>query len=95
MANNKNILLALIVTVAAWLTGCTGDTHYDPRLVAIDSLLTTAPDSALLRLGTIEASTLKNEGDRAYHALLLTQARYRCYITATSDSTINRALSYY
>ena len=96
MTNSKNILLALIVTVAAWLlTGCTGGTHYDPRLVAIDSLLVTAPDSALSCLEAIEESTLKNEGDRAYHALLLTQAKYRCYITATSDSTINRALSYY
>ena len=94
--NSRNILLVLIVNIATWLlTGCGGGTHDDPRLVAIDSLLATAPDSALLRLGTIEASSLEHEGDRAYHALLLTQARYRCYITATSDSDINQALAYY
>ena len=96
MTNSKYIVILLVAAWATWLfTGCTGSAHYDPRLVAIDSLLTTAPDSALLRLDAIEMSTLKNEGDRAYHALLLTQAQYRCYITATSDSTINRALSYY
>lgn len=96
MTNSKNTSLALIVTVVAWLlTGCSGSTHYDPRLVAIDSLLVSSPDSALSRLGAIEESTLKNEGDRAYHALLLTQAQYRCYIKASSDSAINLALSYY
>ena len=96
MTNSKNIVILLVAAWATWIfTGCSGGAHYDPRLVAIDSLLATAPDSALLRLGTIEASSLEHEGDRAYHALLLTQARYRCYITATSDSTINQALSYY
>ena len=96
MTNSKNIVILLVAAWATWIfTGCSGSAHYDPRLVAIDSLLATAPDSALLRLGTIKASSLEHEGDRAYHALLLTQARYRCYITATSDSTINRALSYY
>ena len=36
-----------------------------------------------------------SDADRAYHALLLTQARYKCYVTATSDSDINLALSYF
>ena len=96
MTNSKNILLVLIVSIATWLlTGCGGGSHDDPRLVAIDSLLTRQPDSALARLNDIESSSLTNEGDRAYHALLLTQARYRCYITATSDSDINQTLAYY
>ncbi len=96
MTNSKNILLVLIVSIATWLlTGCGGGSHDDPRLVAIDSLLTRQPDSALARLNDIEPSSLTNEGNRAYHALLLTQARYRCYITATSDSDINQALAYY
>jgi tetratricopeptide (TPR) repeat protein len=96
MTNSKNILLVLIVNIATWLlTGCGGGSHDDPRLVAIDSLLTRQPDSALARLNDIEPSSLTNEGNRAYHALLLTQARYRCYITATSDSDINQTLAYY
>ena len=43
----------------------------------------------------VAADSLAGEGDRAYRDLLLTQARYRCYITATTDSDINRALAYY
>ena len=34
-------------------------------------------------------------GDRAYRSLLLTQARYRAFVTATSDSDINQALAYF
>ena len=40
-------------------------------------------------------ATLSTEADRAYYGLLLTQARYKAYVTATSDSDINRALDYY
>ncbi|MBQ9575721.1 MAG: hypothetical protein IJV11_02465, partial [Muribaculaceae bacterium] len=38
---------------------------------------------------------LATEHDRAYRDLLLTQARYRAYVTATSDSDINRAVAYF
>lgn len=96
MKNSKSIVLALIVALASWLfTDCVRGNHYDRRLVSIDSLLTHHPDSALASLNALETSELKGEADRAYHALLLTQARYRCYITATSDSDITLALTYY
>ena len=39
--------------------------------------------------------TLSTDADRAYYGLLLSQARYKAYVTATSDSTINRAMAYY
>ena len=62
MKNSKNIVILLVAAWATWLfTGCSGSTHYAPRLVAIDSLLATAPDSALVRLDAIKVSTLKNE----------------------------------
>ncbi|MBR5726950.1 MAG: hypothetical protein IKX56_09500 [Muribaculaceae bacterium] len=96
MRKSKSIVILLVAAWAAWLfTDCRHGMHDDPRLVAIDSLLATAPDSALSRLDAIEASSLSSDADRAYHALLLTQARYRCYITATSDSDINLALAHY
>lgn len=63
--------------------------------MAADSLMRTDPDSALAIVGAIDRDSLGGEGDRAYRDLLLTQARYRCYVTATSDSDINRALAYY
>ena len=40
-------------------------------------------------------ATLTTPADRAYYGLLLSQARYKAYVTATSDSDINRALDYY
>ena len=91
-------LLWLIVAMAglvAVVTGCGGTPRYDGRLAAADSLMHDDPDSALALVEAIDAGSLTTDGDRAYRDLLLTQARYRCYIAATSDSAINRALAYY
>ena len=80
------------------LAGCQGEkkASYDERLSAADSILhRNDPDSALRLLSAIDGSKLPNAGDRAYHALLLTQAQYRCYVDITSDSTIDVALDYY
>ena len=84
-------ILALVATV----TGCDGAHRYDARLVRTDSLMRPDPDSALAIVQAVDRDSLTSDGDRAYRDLLLTQARYRCYVTATSDSDINRALNYY
>ena len=86
------MLLAVLVAV---VTGCDGTPRYDTRLAAADSLMRDNPDSALAIVETINRGSLATTADSAYHDLLLTQARYRCYILATSDSDINRALAYY
>lgn len=86
------MLLAVLVAV---VTGCDGTPRYDTRLAAADSLMRDNPDSALAIVETINRGSLATTADSAYHDLLLTQARYRCYIVATSDSDINRALAYY
>lgn len=73
-----------------------GALSYDSRLSRVDSLLRcNDPDSALRLLTAIDGAKLSSAGDRAYHALLMTQAQYRCYADITSDSTINVALDYY
>lgn len=77
------------------VTGCRGEARYDARLAAADSLLATAPDSALALVETLTRDSLTTDGDKAYRDLIVTQARYKCYITAASDSDINRALGYY
>ena len=98
---NKSLryhFLAWIVMLVVALVGCQrgGVPSYDNRLSQADSLLCcNEPDSALRLLAAIDASGLSSAGDRAYHALLLTQAQYRCYADITSDSTINVALDYY
>ncbi len=93
----RGLLVAILSAVAlvAVVTGCGGARHYDGRLVAADSLMHNRPDSALALVQAVSADSLPVEADRAYRDLLLTQARYRCYVTATSDSDINRALAYY
>ena len=89
-------ILLLFSLVELWsLGGCGGHPHYDTRLTAADNLLKQDMDSTLTLLEAINLGSLGNEADRAYHALLLTEARYRCYIPATSDSLINVALDYY
>ncbi len=85
----------VLLVLGAVVTGCEGARRYDSRLTAADSLMRSAPDSALMIVDAINRDSLTDEADRAYRDLLLTQARYRCYITATSDSDINRALAWY
>ena len=88
------IIVAMMV-LGAVVPGCDDVPRYDGRLTAADSLIHDHADSALTMLEALAPSDLATEGDRAYHDLLLTQARYRVCITATSDSDINRALDYY
>ena len=87
--------ITVVAALVALVTGCGGVHRYDARLVAADSLMWIAPDSALATLTAIDSLT--GEGDRAYYALLMTQARYKCYadITASDDSAITRAIDYY
>ena len=87
--------IAVMAVLVTLVTGCGGVHRYDARLVAADSLMWTAPDSALATLTAIDSLTV--ERDLAYRDLLVTQARYKCYqdITASDDSAINRAITYY
>ena len=87
LCDMKHLLWSIVATMAvlvAAVTGCGRAPRYDARLVAIDSLMHDAPDSALALVQAI--GTLPAPADSAYRNLLLTQARYRCYVTATSDS---------
>lgn len=87
-------IVALLV-LGAVVPGCGGTHHYDSRLTTADSLMYNYSDSALAIIEAVNRDSLVTEHDRAYRDLLLTQARYKAYITATSDSDINRALDFY
>ena len=89
------VVILFLVLLGMVFPGCSGAHRYDSRLTAADGLMQSAPDSALTIIESVCPDSLSAAGDRAYRALLLTQARYRYYITATSDSDINRALAYY
>ena len=81
------ILLTVLVA------GCSHNA--DRRLVLADTLMWTAPDSSLAILNDINRDSLTSKEDLAYHALLLTQAQFRCNGNCSSDSLINFALDYY
>ncbi|MDE6215723.1 hypothetical protein [Bacteroides sp.] len=84
-----------IYTLAILLAACTDRVDYGTLLMQADSLLTVRPDSALIVLDGIPSKKLKTDADRAYHALLLTQARDKNYVKQKDDSLILSAIAYY
>ena len=94
----------LLLFFAALLVGCGGshDAHVMAELDRADSLLRTSDTAAysvalrqMLALDTARALQ-SDEALRALHALLLVQARYKCYATITADSAlIDTAYRYY
>ena len=109
LANKKNCIFAIwmmkylihiwltAMLLASMLVGCNRVSRYDSRLAAADSLLSIPKQraAALDSLERLDPGTLNTQADRAYHSLLLTQARYLNYIVLTSDSDINAALQFY
>ena len=86
---------SLTILLITFVMGCSR-THTDQRLALADSLMWTAPDSALHILNAINRDSLQDDENLAYHALLLTQARFRVdYYDYPSDSLINIALDHY
>lgn len=65
------------------------------KLVYADSLMLHSPDSALCVLQSIGPKEIHAVQDRAYYALLYTQAQYKNFIPLTSDSLIRIAIQYY
>lgn len=87
--------------IVIWLTGflsftsCTQQHNPYALLAQADSAMEEYPDSALCILESIEPQQLNMQADRAYYALLLTQARDKNYIVQTDDSLIRTAVQYY
>ena len=82
----------ILICISAFL-GC-GHSRTVAALVEADSLMWTRPDSSLALVQSVSPDTLDDE-NRAYHALLLTQAQFRNNIYPDTDTIINRALDFY
>ena len=85
------------MALAGFFVGCNGVPQYDQRLILADSLMS-SPDqrkAALDQLVNIPPNSLTEDYDKAYLALLMTQARYINYERITSDEVINSAIDYY
>jgi len=77
-------------------TGCHTSPPVHPSLLpSVDSLMNSRPDSAYNVLNSIPEGALHTRRDRAYYALLMTQARHKNYIPLRNDSLINVAVNYY
>ena len=66
---------------------CHRTSEAEARLIAIDSLIPEAPDSALTLLEAFDTASLRGEL-RAYHALLTAQALYKAYIPVATFGEI-------
>lgn len=89
----KQFLIILTYALAVCCT--TNVSPYRSQLIQADSLMHTHPDSALTLLQSLSADALPDVPNRAYHALLLSQAFDKNYIDLTDDSLINIAVAYY
>ena len=87
--------LQLILLAICFITGCQGGKDTVSILEEAETLIYESPDSALRLLESIPHPERLQGKEQADYALLLTQARSRCRITATSDSLIRIATSYY
>lgn len=74
---------------------CTPGKVSDPMLLRADSLMECRPDSALRLLQRIDQPHKMQKAERAFYALLLTQAEGMSGEGHTSDSLINVAFDYY
>ena len=91
----RGILLYILIFLGLSVAGCRGGRSYDSRLAAADSLVASQPDSALRLLRSVGFDSMVSDADRAYFALLLTQAKYKCDETITSTDTIDIAVDYF
>ncbi|MGM9828878.1 MAG: hypothetical protein ACI30C_02440 [Muribaculaceae bacterium] len=91
----RGILLYILIFLGLSVAGCRGGRSYDSRLAAADSLVASQPDSALRILRGVGFDSMCSDADRAYFALLLTQAKYKCDETITSTDTIDIAVDYF
>ena len=89
----KLLYLSLLAILFSAAVGCSRS--LDKRLVLADTLMWVNPDSSLAILNAINRDSLQGEENLAYHALLLTQAQFRCNGNCTSDTLINSALKHF
>ena len=87
------ILLYIISTLLAIAAFACGEAHYDARLTAIDSIIDVSPDSVLAELRALDYKSLSGSDNRAYYALLLTQAQYKSFDSIPSTDTIEIAVA--
>lgn len=88
----KMYVLAFLTGLFVVVAGCNREIEHD--LTIAEECMETQPDSAYRCLERLERINLSGE-QRAWYALLKTQAMHKCRIPLGNDSLINVAVAYY
>lgn len=94
----KKLLPAFLffISFTILLGACRRGSHaVSSILLLADSLMQSHPDSSLQLLEAIPAPQEMGKTDRAWYALLLTQAKYKNYVSLENDSLIQVAVDYF
>lgn len=70
----KAVVGVILSVISVLLAGCGQSRTVDARLALADSLIVDHADSAYIVLKAIDSYELPSESDRAFYALLYTQA---------------------
>ena len=88
--------IAIWVFLLIGIPACQRHTDYPPAMQQAEKLMDTRPDSALHQLqGMADNLAMLSDEAQMYYHLLTIQAKDKQYITHTSDSLINRIVSFY
>lgn len=91
MKSVVRILSAILFVLIS--AGCSDPVHQ--TLERLDRAMDSSPDSVLTRLQAIDSAHIHGERDRAYYALLLTEANYKNYRPIGDCNLVNIAVNYY
>lgn len=89
----KHCIFLLLILVA--LMSCNDPKPITDTLHRAEALMNESPDSAWTLLNTISPDEMGQNRNRAFYALLYTQAQDKTYRDETNDSLINIAVDYY
>ena len=91
----KSLRTLLCCVSAILLAGCLSSTKENVRMDRAESLMESAPDSAMTILDSVSLGALSSQKDRARYALLKSMALDKNYIDATTFDILQPAIDYY
>lgn len=96
MKKLPTIIFTLLTLIIFTLTiGCNHNGVASKRMDSAEALMDSMPDSALCILSEIDQASLRNDGEKARHALLYTQALDKNYMDLSDDSLISLSVKYF
>ena len=94
MKSKYGILSILLIILTCGIVACS---NHNPQATmnCAESLMDSAPDSALKILRTIDKSDLNSKAEKARYALLMSMALDKNYIDTTNFNVLQPAIDYY